>query len=72
MLVRETARDDEFAVTSYILIKRSRYDDPVYREISGERRDLLRRSGEGKWQIARREIILDQTVIGMSNLAIFL
>lgn len=72
ILVRDTDRDDEFAVTSYFLLKRSRYDDDQYKEISGERRDLLRRLAPGKWEIARREIILDQSVIGMSNLAVFI
>jgi 3-phenylpropionate/cinnamic acid dioxygenase small subunit len=72
ILVRDTDREDEFAVISYFLLKRSRYDEDTYKEISGERRDLLRRVAPGTWQIARREIILDQSVLGMSNLAVFL
>lgn len=72
ILVRATDRDDEFAVTNYLYMKRSRYDDPVYKEISAERRDLLRRVAPNHWQIARREIIVDQSVLGMSNLAVFL
>lgn len=72
ILVRSTDRENEFSASSYILLKRSRYDDHQYKEISGERRDLLRRLAPGHWQIARREIILDQSVIGMSNFAVFL
>lgn len=71
ILVRATSSDDEFEVSSYFLVKRSRYDEPTTKELSGERRDVLRRTGAGQWQIARREIIFDQSVIGMSNLAIF-
>ncbi|OAN56228.1 3-phenylpropionate/cinnamic acid dioxygenase subunit beta [Sphingobium sp. TCM1] len=72
ILVRDTDREDEFAVSSYLYMKRSRYDDPTYKEISAERRDMLRRIGPAHWQIARREIIIDQSVLGMSNLAVFL
>ena len=36
-----------------------------------ERRDVWR-AGDGTFTLARREIIVDQSVLGMSNLAIFL
>jgi len=39
--------------------------------ISGERNDLLRVDGEG-FKLVRREVILDQAVLGTPNLAIFL
>jgi phthalate 3,4-dioxygenase beta subunit len=39
--------------------------------VSAGREDLLRRSGDG-WQLARRTILVDESVIRMQNLAIFL
>ncbi|MCF5096394.1 aromatic-ring-hydroxylating dioxygenase subunit beta, partial [Pseudomonas gessardii] len=39
--------------------------------ISGERRDVLR-LGEAGFKLARREVIIDQAVLGTPNLAIFL
>lgn len=45
-MVCETAEADEFEVVSYLLLMRSRYNFDEYDLISGERSDLLRRSGE--------------------------
>jgi Ring hydroxylating beta subunit len=39
--------------------------------ITAERRDVLRRVAGG-FQIARRTIYVDQSTLGLSNLAIFL
>jgi 3-phenylpropionate/cinnamic acid dioxygenase small subunit len=36
----------------------------------GRRTDLLRRIGDG-WQIARRELILEQNVLLAKNLSVF-
>ncbi|NMG42174.1 3-phenylpropionate/cinnamic acid dioxygenase subunit beta [Aromatoleum toluvorans] len=66
-----TDRPDEFAVVSYLLLTRSRFDFPDMDLISGERNDLLRVDGEG-FKLVRREVILDQAVLGTPNLAIFL
>lgn len=71
IMVTETDKPDEFAVVSYLLVTRSRFNFDEYDLISGERRDLLRRS-EGTFKLARREIVLDQAVLGTPNLAIFL
>lgn len=71
VLVAKTAKPDEFSVTSYLLVTRSRFNSPEYDLISAERRDLLRQDGES-FKLARREIILDQAVIGTPNFAIFL
>jgi 3-phenylpropionate/cinnamic acid dioxygenase small subunit len=71
VLAAKTAKTDEFAVTSYLLVTRSRFNSSEYDLISAERRDLLRQDGES-FKLARREIILDQAVIGTPNLAIFL
>ena len=71
VLVAKTVKPDEFSVTSYLLVTRSRFNSYEYDLISAERRDLLRQDGES-FKLARREIILDQAVIGTPNLAIFL
>jgi 3-phenylpropionate/cinnamic acid dioxygenase small subunit len=71
VMVAKTAKPDEFSVTSYLLITRSRFNSPEYDLISAERRDVLRQDGES-FKLARREIIVDQAVIGTPNFAIFL
>jgi 3-phenylpropionate/cinnamic acid dioxygenase small subunit len=71
VLVAKTPKPDEFSVTSYLLITRSRFNSSEYDLISAERRDLLREDRDS-FKLARREIILDQAVLGTPNLAIFL
>jgi 3-phenylpropionate/cinnamic acid dioxygenase small subunit len=71
VMVAKTAKSDEFAVTSYLLVTRSRFNSPDHDLISAERRDLLRQDGDS-FKLARREIIVDQAVIGTPNFAIFL
>jgi 3-phenylpropionate/cinnamic acid dioxygenase small subunit len=71
VLVARTAKPDEFSVTSYLLVTRSRFNFSEYDLISAERRDVLRQDGDS-FQLARREIIVDQAVLGTPNLAIFL
>jgi 3-phenylpropionate/cinnamic acid dioxygenase small subunit len=71
MRVGETGSADVYEVVSYLYLERSRFDDPVNEHTSCERRDLWRLVN-GKYMLARREIILDQSVLGMSNLAVFL
>lgn len=71
VFVEETEKADEFIVTSYLLLTRSRFKDHHVDIISGERRDLLRFGDEGI-KLARREVILDQAVLGTPNLAVFL
>ena len=58
-------------MTSYLYVSRSRYESPLYQVVTCERHDVLRRNGRS-FKIARREIIVDQSTMGMSNLAIFL
>jgi 3-phenylpropionate/cinnamic acid dioxygenase small subunit len=71
VLVEKTEKPDEFSVTSYLLVTRSRFNSPEYDLISAERRDVLRQDGDS-FKLARREIIVDQAVLGTPNLAIFL
>jgi 3-phenylpropionate/cinnamic acid dioxygenase small subunit len=65
------AGEDEIEVRSNVLIYRNRGSDPTHDLLSGERHDLLRRSGDG-WLLARRCVVLDQATIGTRNLGIFL
>ena len=60
----------EVRVRSRFLIERHRvdYDADLF---VGVRTDLLRRAGE-KWEIARREILMNQTVFLAKNLTIFI
>jgi 3-phenylpropionate/cinnamic acid dioxygenase small subunit len=71
VVVRHGARPDEFETDCYYLLYRSRLEREV--EIfAGMRHDLLRRSsGAARWQVARRRIILDQTVVLARNLSFF-
>jgi len=69
--VEATDKPDEFKVISYLLVTRSRFDFDEFDLISAERHDVLRQSGDA-FKLARREILLDQAVLGTPNLGIFL
>jgi len=68
--VENTANPNEVKARSYFLLYRSRGSSTQVELISGERQDLLRKV-DGKWKLASRLIIVDQTVLGTRNLAIF-
>ncbi|HDZ57797.1 MAG TPA: 3-phenylpropionate/cinnamic acid dioxygenase subunit beta [Pseudomonas xinjiangensis] len=72
VLVRETAKSDEFEVVSYLLMTRSRFSESHVDVISCERRDVIRREADGTFKLAKREALLDQSVLGTANLAVFL
>ena len=65
-----TDKDDHLIVESAELLFRSRGDVNDAATVSCGREDLLRR--EDRWKIARRTIFIDESVIRMQNLAIFL
>ncbi|MGH3383121.1 MAG: 3-phenylpropionate/cinnamic acid dioxygenase subunit beta [Nocardioidaceae bacterium] len=71
--IRTFATDDadELVVDSAVLLFRSRGDVREHALISAGREDLLRRTDDG-WLLARRHIAIDESVIRMQNLAIFL
>lgn len=71
VLVRQGSNNDELLVTSNLLLTRSRLEMVNYHPLSAERRDMLRRTGDGL-KLARREVIIDQSVVMMPNLAVFL
>jgi len=64
-------KPDELRVRSNLLLTRSRFNFDELDLISAERRDVLR-DADGAFKLARREILLDQAVLGTPNLAIFL
>lgn len=69
--VAECEAPDEYEVVSYLYLERSRGDNPHNEQLTAERRDVWRKADNG-YVLARREIIVDQSVLGMSNLAVFL
>jgi 3-phenylpropionate/cinnamic acid dioxygenase small subunit len=66
-----TGDPDHLVVDSATLLFRSRGDVREGSFISAGREDLLRRTGAG-WKLARRTILVDEAVMRMQNLAIFL
>ncbi|MUM16820.1 3-phenylpropionate/cinnamic acid dioxygenase subunit beta [Mycobacterium sp. CBMA271] len=71
--IRAFATQDEahLVVESAVLLFRSRGDVNEHALLSCGREDLLRRTGD-EWQLARRIISVDESVIRMQNLAVFL
>lgn len=63
--------EGEYRVASYFLLTRSRFEQSRMAVLSGERLDVVRDLGD-RFELVSRESILDQTVLGMPNLAIFL
>jgi 3-phenylpropionate/cinnamic acid dioxygenase small subunit len=66
----EHAEDGELDVRSSFMITRTRQDNG-YQLFTGERQDRMRRGDDGRWLVARRVILPDQTVITATNLSIF-
>ena len=69
--VAECGTEGEYEVVSYLFLERSRGDNPENERMSAERRDVWREVN-GSFKLARREIIVDQSVLGMANFAVFL
>ncbi len=69
--VYRTDKANEYKVQSYLLVTRGRFDFDYFDVIPCERHDVIRKVGS-RLMLARREIIIDQTVIGTPNLGIFL
>jgi 3-phenylpropionate/cinnamic acid dioxygenase small subunit len=59
-------------VTSYLMLTRSRWDNPTYQLITGERRDILIGSVEDGYRLIRRHVLLDQSNLGTVNMALIL
>mgnify|MGYP001181000891 CR=1 FL=1 len=63
--------DGNLEVRSYMQLSRSRLDEVGYQFLMMERVDILVRTDTGL-RLRKREILVDSTIIGMKNLAIFL
>lgn len=61
--------EGEFWVKSNLLLYRARGDLAKYDILSGQRQDILRRSGDG-FELVKRVVVLDQTVVMTHNLAL--
>ncbi len=61
----------EYEVVSYLCVERSRGDNWVNERTTAERRDIWR-NVDGAYKLSKREIIVDQSTLSMSNFAIFL
>lgn len=70
ILVWETPDPDEFSVTSYLLLMRNKLESPHYETVTGCRDDRIRRV-DGALKLARREFIIDMSVLGVPNLISF-
>ncbi|WP_300009807.1 3-phenylpropionate/cinnamic acid dioxygenase subunit beta [Pseudonocardia sp.] len=66
-----TEDPDHLVVDSAVLLFRSRGDVRESALVSAGREDLLRRVGDD-WRLARRTILVDESVLRMQNLAVFL
>lgn len=69
--VAESENPDEYEVVSYFHLIRSRGDSSRNEETTAERRDIWRHA-DGAYKLARREIIVDQATLSMSNFAVFI
>jgi len=67
-----TDSPDLLAVTSYLLLFRSRGDARPPDLISGVRSDVLRAQPAGGYRLLRRVVIMDESVLRSQNLAVFL
>jgi 3-phenylpropionate/cinnamic acid dioxygenase small subunit len=66
----ETVEPPEVEVSCRFLVYRNRVSDETD-FLVGRRRDRLRKAGDG-WQVCRRRILLDQSVLQAKNLSVFI
>ena len=66
----EAERDDETVARSYLLLFRSRLDVREPDFVVGERTVVLRRV-DGELRLARRDFLVDESVLRTQNLAVF-
>jgi 3-phenylpropionate/cinnamic acid dioxygenase small subunit len=71
VVVHETDVQDEYAVTSYILLLRNRFDAGHYDTLSAKREDVIRRTRDGL-KLSKRLILVDQSAFGAPYLNVFM
>ena len=69
--VRTHRHDDDVLVRSSLLVLQSRWNRSDYDFFSAQRNDMLRRV-DGELRLARREILMDQTIPSSPSLSVFL
>jgi 3-phenylpropionate/cinnamic acid dioxygenase small subunit len=69
LLIGPGSRDDELLAATNFMITRTR-GEQGYQLFTGRREDTLRRAGDDSFRIAKRRILVDQTVITATNLSI--
>lgn len=70
LLLRTTSIEGELSARTSILVYRKRGAEKAGL-IAAARQDLLRRDADG-WKLRHRSVMLDQSVVDMANIAIFL
>jgi 3-phenylpropionate/cinnamic acid dioxygenase small subunit len=69
--VFEGSGADECEVLSSIVVLRSRFDNVTWDMISGVRRDIIRRTSDGL-RLAKRTILVDQSLLGAPWISVFM
>ncbi len=69
--VSPALKDNEYHVTSNLMVYRGRGDSPLGDILSGERHDLIRKIRNG-WEVGKRTVLLDQTTLPTFNLSFFI
>ncbi|MGY4691463.1 3-phenylpropionate/cinnamic acid dioxygenase subunit beta [Salibacterium sp. K-3] len=70
VMIEQGDHKNEYHVYSSFLYKRSRDSEVDTEELFGERKDVLRKSGD-RWEVVSRTIYPDQSVLTVKNLAMF-
>lgn len=69
--VQQTGNPNEYLAQSYLLLQRSTSNQHHFAPFSARRDDILHKTAKG-WRIAKRNILVDQAVIGQPNLGFVL
>ena len=72
LIVHETDEASEYKATTNMLLLRSRFDAPTCEMLSGKREDVIRRDDNGTLKLARRLVLLDQSVLGGIFINVFM
>ncbi|AHC51441.1 aromatic-ring-hydroxylating dioxygenase subunit beta [Sulfolobus acidocaldarius SUSAZ] len=68
IMITEVEKENQIRVLSSVLLFRHKQDNPYYELMSYERHDVLRRI-DGRWKLAKREIIPDFSLFITDNLS---
>ena len=71
VVVESAGPEDEYVARSNTLVYRTRGEQSQADLLAGQRRDVVRRSGDS-WRFIHRWVALDQSNVGSRNLSIFI